>query len=397
MPRVAFYQSFPFHGPILAPIRAALGDRAESVLIGDRRAIVAFAPHVLVMATSESLEFFRHHLPWTFIVNVRHGLIGKRGLRRLPGRASARVFDAVSVGDPMRKARYESDGARPVEFWETGYPQIDPLFRRDPPPPLPIPPGRPTVLYAPTWNLGLTSATMLGRSLVELIRAEVPDVNILIKPHPVIGDWHPGWMARWRRLARAHAGVHLVEDTHADVVPYMLASDVLVSDASSTIFEFLALDRPIVLVTNPRHTADPAWAPDDIVWLWRDVGEEIHDVGELPAAVAAALRQPAAHAERRRAYAQALFGPFTDGQSHRRIAERILESSMRVERDGYRAPARPTWIEFAWHDLRTVLRRSTPLRRLAFAPLERVRLALRRRPSVSRRTAVPPRRAGKGA
>ena len=34
-------------------------------------------------------------------------------------------------------------------------------------------------------------------------------------------------------------------------------ADVLVSDASSVIFEFLALDRPIVLVTNPLHTRRP--------------------------------------------------------------------------------------------------------------------------------------------
>ena len=119
-----------------------------------------------------------------------------------------------------------------------------------------------------------------------------PSLNIIIKPHPVIGDWRPRWMAGWARLAAAHRGVHLVEDTHADVVPYLLASDVLLSDASSVVFEFLALDRPIVLVTNPRHRADPAWLDDDIVWRWRDLGHEIGDAGELPAAVAAALARP---------------------------------------------------------------------------------------------------------
>src|SRR5262249_4131471 len=159
-------------------------------------------------------------------------------------------------------------------------------------------------------------------------------VNIVIKPHPVIGDWHPRWMARWRLLARQHPGVHLVEATHADVVPYMLASDVLVSDASSAIFEFLALDRPIVLITNPRHTADPAGAPDDAVWRCRDVGDEIHDVRDLPGAVAAAVRRPARNAERRRVHAEAVFGSFTDGQSHRRLADKVFDTSVRVERDG---------------------------------------------------------------
>ena len=52
----------------------------------------------------------------------------------------------------------------------------------------------------------------------------------------------------------------LVKDAHADVVPACSPGDVLVSDASSIIFEFLALDRPIVLVTNPRRRAGPRLA-----------------------------------------------------------------------------------------------------------------------------------------
>ena len=239
MIRVAFFAALRFHAPILAPVRDALGGRAETLLAGDRRAVVAFAPHVVVMAASPHLEYFRHHLPGAFIVNVRHGLIGKQGLRRLPKRASARRFDAVCIGDPVRKVHYERAGARPDMFWDTGYPQMDPLFRRDPPPALPLDPARPTLLYAPTWNLGLTSADILGERLVDLVREDAPGLNVIIKPHPVIGDWRRRWMAGWARLAATHRGVHLVEDTHADVVPYLLASDVLLSDASSVIFEFL--------------------------------------------------------------------------------------------------------------------------------------------------------------
>lgn len=378
MIRVAFFAALRFHAPILAPVRDALGGRAETLLAGDRRAIVAFAPHVVVMAASPHLEYFRHHLPGAFIVNVRHGLIGKQGLRRLPKRASARRFDAVCIGDPLRKLHYERAGARPDMFWDTGYPQMDPLFRRDPPPALPLDPARPTLLYAPTWNLGLSSAAMLGERLVDLVRAQAPDLNVIIKPHPVIGDWRPRWMAGWTRLAAAHRGVHLVEETHADVVPYLLASDVLLSDASSVVFEFLALDRPIVLVTNPRHRADPAWLDDDIVWRWRDLGHEIGDAGELPAAVAAALGDPGARGERRRSYAQTLFGRFTDGGNAARAAEHILDAGRRVERGEHGAAAAPpaTW---RWHDVRTRLRHHPAIRRFAFGGFERLRLHVRSR------------------
>ena len=63
MIRVAFFAAFPFHTPILAPIRDAIGAAAETWLGGDRRAAVALAPHVVVMAASPHLEYFRHHLP----------------------------------------------------------------------------------------------------------------------------------------------------------------------------------------------------------------------------------------------------------------------------------------------------------------------------------------------
>jgi len=374
--RVALFAALGFHGPILAAVRDALGARAETRLHGDRRAVVAFQPHVLVLASSAHLEYFRHHLPAAFVVNVRHGLIGKQGLSRLPRRTSARRFDAVCVGDEGQKARYARAGAHPGAFWETGYPQLDPLWRRDPPPALPLDPTQPTLLYAPTWNLGLTSATMRGDRLVTLVRGRVPRVNVVIKPHPVIGDWRPRWMARWARLAAAHPNVHLVRDSHADVVPYCLAADLLLSDASSVIFEFLALDRPIVLLTNPRHAADPARLPDDIAWRWRDVGHELHDVSTLPDAVALALDDPGARGDRRRARAQELFGPFTDGGNARRVAERILEAGARVARGEWR-PAPPPPPGWRWHDLRTRLRLDTLARRLALGPLEAARLGYR--------------------
>jgi hypothetical protein len=375
--RIAFFAALPFHAPLLEPVRAALGDRAATVLAGDRRAVVAFRPHVVVMATSAHLEYFRRALPGAFVVNVRHGVNAKRGLYRLPRRASARRFDAVCIGDELKARHYERAGASPGAFWPTGYPPVDPLFRGDPAPCLPLEPDRPTVLYAPTWNLGLTSATMLGDRLVELVRARAPDVNLVIKPHPVIGDWRPRWMERWARLEARHPRVHLVRDTHAAVTPYLLASQVLVSDASSVVFEFAALDRPIILITNPRRAGDPAWAPDDIVWRWRDVGHEIHSADELPEAVAMALADPAARRERRRAVTRILFGQFADGRSAERVALRLLEAGARVVRGEHPPAARPPLAVSLWHDVRTLLREHAVVRRIALGPLEALRLTVR--------------------
>jgi CDP-Glycerol:Poly(glycerophosphate) glycerophosphotransferase len=164
-------------------------------------------------------------------------------------------------------------------------------------------------------------------------------------------------------------------------MPYMLAADALISDASSVIFEFLALDRPIVLVTNPRHAADPAYEPNDIIWRWRDVGEDLFDVDRLPGAVAAALRAPDARAERRRQCARILFGSFTDGRNHVRVAERILALGAATAPGEVTAPGGQMGAGGGaaelWHDVRTRLWSSTPLRRLVLGPLEQLRLRAR--------------------
>jgi CDP-glycerol glycerophosphotransferase (TagB/SpsB family) len=91
------------------------------------------------------------------------------------------------------------------------------------------------------------------------------------------------------------------------------------------IFEYLALDRPIVLVTNPERRSVAHFDPNGIEWRWRDVGTEVHDVAELPAAVSAALDNPAFRADRRAHYRQQLFGDYADGRAAERIAQKITE------------------------------------------------------------------------
>lgn len=383
--RVAFYAHFCFHEPILRPIHDEVAARARTLLTLDRRKVVAFRPDVLVVTAHAHIEYFRYHLPQAILVDVRHGMVSKRKVHRLPGWLRERPFAYVCVGDSTVIETYDRAGVRPLGFWETGYPQLDPLFRRVPPPPLPLDPTAPTVLYAPTWNLGLTSAPMLGTRLVELIRRGAPAANIIIKPHPMIGDWRPRWMRWWRSLAARFPGVLLVSDTHVDVTRYMLAADVLISDASSAIFEFLVLDRPIIVVTNPRRRADPNYDPDDILWRWRDVGEEVTAVDELPAAVERALKDPGRASERRARYRAALFGRFNDGYTYRRIADRILDTGAQPRPTPESAAVgRPSLAICMWSQLREAIWASRWLRRSLLGPRESLRLWARQR---SRRSA----------
>jgi CDP-glycerol glycerophosphotransferase (TagB/SpsB family) len=131
-------------------------------------------------------------------------------------------------------------------------------------------------------------------------------------------------MAAWARAAEVNPRVHLVNDPVADVAPYLMAADALVSDASGVIFQYLTLDRPIVLITNPAAASDEAlYDPDAIEWRWRDVGEEVADVKKLAAAVDRALADPDAGTERRAEYRRLLFDDLTDGRAGERIVEKV--------------------------------------------------------------------------
>jgi CDP-glycerol:poly(glycerophosphate) glycerophosphotransferase len=328
---VAFFARHRFHEPILSPVCDSVAHRLPAFMSSDRRELVMRTPRVLVLADHDFLEYFRLKLPRTMIGSVRHGLIWKRGLDLRPARASARRLDFLAVGDEVPMERYRHIGAEPQEAWRTGYPQLDPLFRRDPPPALELPPGRPTVLYAPTWNVGLGSASVLGARVADWIRGPAREVNVIIKPHPNLGYRRPDLIRAWRRATAADPSVLLVEDAHADVTPYMLASDLLVSDASSAIFLFLALGRPMVLYTSPHARHDPAYQAEDIVWRWRDVGAEVLRPEDLAGAVREELTHPGGRAPARARRAEELFGRFADGQSHRRIAERIVDLAARAD------------------------------------------------------------------
>ena len=290
-------------------------------MVSEVQQLVEFAPDVVVLADTH-VALLRARLPDAVFVGVRHGLISKNTTR-----FSARTVDFYCVTSAASRDWYIAHKATPRrDFWMVGYLQMDPLLRDDGQPlPLDLPTDHKMVLYAPTWNAQLSSATMLGARVVDLIRGERDNVSVVIKPHPVSFHQTPQWLETWRKVADSNANVHLVDDAGADVIPWLRAADVLVSDVSSVVFQYLALDRPVVLISNPDRFASPHFDQRGIEWLWRDLGEELHDVKNLAAAVGRALDDPGAGAARRAHYRHELFGELIDGQTAERLADKITE------------------------------------------------------------------------
>ena len=169
---------------------------------------------------------------------------------------------------------------------------------------------------------------MLGDDPVRTLRGARDDVTLVIKPHPETFRRRPQWIKKWARAAASHDRVVLVDDPDADVLPYLRAADVLVSDVSSVMFDFVAVDRPILLLRNPEYTADEAgYDAQGIEWRWRETGREILNPDDLARAVDLALKTPDAGTEVRERVRNALFGWTADGRAVERMVELITELS----------------------------------------------------------------------
>lgn len=100
------------------------------------------------------------------------------------------------------------------------------------------------ILYAPTFSPKLTSLPLEGMKerLGEL--AERNDALVVMKFHPLT---RKEWADEYRAWAESKDNVIFVNQGE-NITKYQLMSDVLISDTSSTVYEFLLLSRPVITV-----------------------------------------------------------------------------------------------------------------------------------------------------
>jgi hypothetical protein len=182
---------------------------------------------------------------------------------------------------------------------------------------------RPTVLYAPTWSPA-SSLNLLGIDLLRGLRA-LP-VTIIVKLHDRSRDRRPAYSGGvdWPAALMPHlqAGVAVLAPS-ADICPYLVAADVMITDHSSAAFEYLLCDRPLVRIHVPRLLATANVHPD-YVRLLSDVSESTTGVDDTIAAVESALADPARKSAARLAVAADLF--HEPGTATARCASALYEA-----------------------------------------------------------------------
>ena len=246
-------------------------------------------------------------------VNFFHGVAGKYDLDNPAGLPMGfEYYDRVAFINRDRMTRYLEAGiVTPAQARLVGYPKLDRLasgaidgaaVRAA----LGLDPSRPTILYAPTYSPA-SSLHLAGEALVAALADA--GLNVVVKLHDRSLDrdrrYSGGvdWRARMQALERP-GQVRYVEEP--DASPSLAAADLMVTDHSSIGFEFLTLDRPLVVFDAPDLAATARINPEKIALL-RSAAAVVDDVAGLVAAVRSELTAPGRLSPRRRQVAAEVF------------------------------------------------------------------------------------------
>ena len=317
----------PVYRAVLGPVYEALQTHPDVDLAFTSeypdliRPLVSGAPFI----THQEAEWRRFDLymnadPWAAArlrrcarrINFFHGVAGKYDLDRPEGLPMGfEYYDRIAFINRDRMSRYLDAGlVTPGQARLVGYPKLDRLaggsidgatVRAS----FGLQNERRTALYAPTYSPA-SSLHATGEAIIQTLADA--GLNVIVKLHDRSldsdGRYTGGidWRARMRALEREGRIRHVQEP---DATPLLAAADLLVTDHSSVGFEYLVLDRPLIVFDAPDLAAAARINPEKIQLL-RSAASVVRSVTELSAVLRGPHDSPAL-SDRRRAVAEAMF------------------------------------------------------------------------------------------
>lgn len=261
---------------------------------------------------------------------INHGTGIKTILYRLLARHKDTRYHVFVEGE-YRKRRIEDFGVKGVsEVHVVGYPKLDPVFqgridrdatiRR-----WNLDPGRKTVLYAPTYK-----PTSIEK-IRENILPATDGYNLIIKLHPYSwrGRYAPHWHHRiYEKAVRDYSHARLIPSEEHNILPFIQIADTMISEASSTIFEFLALGKLGIIFDldcgRLKHSDGMPILDEDNRSFLEGAFIHISDPAEIRPAVERAVDPGDAAKQEIERYRNDLFFKL-DGRASERIVDKIDE------------------------------------------------------------------------
>lgn len=174
-----------------------------------------------------------------------------------------------------------------------------------------IDPAKKTILFSTTWEKS-------GMSAVEKWYARLDELtssyNIIVTLHP--------WVSKIiRQKIENTPNVSLIKTP--EILPYLILSDIMVSDTSSIIAEFCALNKPII--TFKIHSSYRL--TKEVKSMIGEISEQINTFDELKSVLSEVLKNPSKKQEQRQVYNTIMFDKL-DGKHARRMAK-VLERCLK--------------------------------------------------------------------
>ncbi len=215
-------------------------------------------------------------------------------------------------------------------FIDTGYAKLDPIvngeMRHIKPSGWGLDDSKKTILYAPTFYP--SSIECLSKHFPK----EFSEYNVILKPH-----YFSLANAKYKKQKRLlevwgeSDNVYLAGLDEVNIIPFMAVADVLISDASSTLFEFAALDKPVVwcdfykLRWGYRGLLKYRFKKrmDEDLYKYADIAVHAKSYEDLKGCVDSQIKYPSSFAQQRKKCTLALAGK-VDGHCSKRITDYIF-------------------------------------------------------------------------
>lgn len=318
----------PVYHAVLGPVCEALSARSDV----DLRYTSEYPDriHPLVppgtFRTHAEAEWSRYDLylnadPWAAArlrrcahrVNFFHGVAGKYDLDRPAGLPMGfESYDRVAFINRDRMERYvDARVVTAAQATLVGYPKLDrlasgaidgALMRRS----LGLSGEGATALYAPTYSPA-ASLHLAGEAIVRGLAAA--GFRVIVKLHDRSLDTDPRYTGNvdWRARMRAlEVPGRVVYAEGPDSGPCLAAADFMVTDHSSVGFEYLVLDRPLIVYDAPGLVEAARINPEKVALL-RSAARVVGDVQALIAAAASELAAPERLSAARQRVAREMF------------------------------------------------------------------------------------------
>jgi hypothetical protein len=309
----------PYAFGILEPLGCELKKRGDDILWYVPEKIISQFPFKEDFTASTSIrDCINFHSDAIFVpgnevpyylrgvkIQIFHGFAGeKKGHFRI-----RHYFDLYLTQGPWFTSRFNKLASKHQNFrvTETGWSKLDPLYSSDEDGSelrdsiLRKSNKKHLILYAPTFSPSLTSA---DNSITQIIGlSEHDDYHVVVKFHDLTSK---KIVSKYIDAAAGNSYLQIADDKN--ILPWIKAADLMISDTSSAVYEFLLLNKPVITI-NSRSK--------NIKW------EDISDPSYLPDSVGDNLNNDPLKNER--LWFVQNYHPYTDGKSSKRMIEAAEE------------------------------------------------------------------------